>query len=107
MISDNEQPRLQVTLYIFLTLLFKGRRIASLKQGRDLPQLKLFNHVSRTEAGVRAKTYRSPASVLVSHPRLLCALLIREHPVDVFSSLQSFQPFRITLIIAMRMLRFS
>ncbi len=54
---------------------------------------------SRTKAGGRAKAYRSIALlrslanslsfgkkliVLVSHPRLLCALLICEHPVVFF-----------------------
>ncbi len=64
--------------------------------------IKPFYHTSRTKDAWRAKAYRSIALlrshacspvvfgkkliVHVSHPRLLCALLIREHAVGFFGT---------------------
>ncbi len=69
-------------------------------QAIGFTQVKPFYHTSRTKDGWRAKAYRSIASlarmlarplffgkkfiVHVSHTRLLCALLIREHAVGFF-----------------------
>ncbi len=52
--SDNEQPKLQVTLYFFLTSFFKRRRITSLTQAMGFTPIKPFYNASRTKDGVPA-----------------------------------------------------
>ncbi len=59
--SDNEQPKLQVTPYFFLTSLFERRRIMSLTQAMGFTPVKPFYHASRTKDGVPAKAYRTVA----------------------------------------------
>ncbi len=53
--SDNEQPKLQVALYFFLTSLFERRRITSLTQAMGFTPVKPFYHASRTKDGAPAK----------------------------------------------------
>ncbi len=98
MISDNEQPKLQVTLDIFLTSLFEKKMNNELNTGNGVYPVKPPYHATRTKDGGRAKAYRSIALlrslarcffdkkfiVVVSRPHLLCALLIREHAVGFF-----------------------
>ncbi len=95
---SNQSCKLRYTFFSNFPF-FKRRRVTSLTQAMGCAPVKPFYHASRTKDGVPAKAYRSIALlrslarmlarplffgkkliVQVSHPRLLCALLIREHP---------------------------
>ncbi len=55
-ISDNQPPKLQVTLYFFSNFPFiKRRRVTSLTQAVGFTPVKPFYHASRTKDGVPAK----------------------------------------------------